>query len=226
MIAAIETHYAGYRFRSRLEARWAVFFDALGIAWQYEPQGFDSSENWALCGGLERPVQYLPDFFLPSPYGRHHGLWVEVKGSVEALRNDAPRYYSMLDYSSPLPGIVNSECEGWGASGWVLLGDIPRDRGFGIFVHPIVQHNKGLWHHWLVFFKGGGWSVIHADEIAQLHGLYSGHSYDPNSFLEQVLTAGLDARFLKTPRAYPDTLSAYNAARQARFEHGERGRAA
>jgi hypothetical protein len=24
---AIETHYKGYRFRSRLEARWAVFFD-------------------------------------------------------------------------------------------------------------------------------------------------------------------------------------------------------
>ena len=30
-IAAIETEYCGYRFRSRLEARWAVFLDALGI---------------------------------------------------------------------------------------------------------------------------------------------------------------------------------------------------
>ena len=29
MIKAIETVYNGYRFRSRLEARWAVFFDAL-----------------------------------------------------------------------------------------------------------------------------------------------------------------------------------------------------
>ena len=27
--------------RSRLEARWAVFFDTAGIAWQYEPEGFD-----------------------------------------------------------------------------------------------------------------------------------------------------------------------------------------
>ena len=26
----IETHYNGYRFRSRLEARWAVFFEAMG----------------------------------------------------------------------------------------------------------------------------------------------------------------------------------------------------
>lgn len=41
MIQAIETSYKGCRFRSRLEARYAVFFDALGIEWQYEPQGFE-----------------------------------------------------------------------------------------------------------------------------------------------------------------------------------------
>jgi hypothetical protein len=28
----IETRYRGFRFRSRLEARWAVFFDAAGAA--------------------------------------------------------------------------------------------------------------------------------------------------------------------------------------------------
>jgi hypothetical protein len=60
-IKAIETRYAGCRFRSRLEARWAVFFDHLHIAWKYEPEGF-------VCG----PVRYLPDFTLPghiiSPY--------------------------------------------------------------------------------------------------------------------------------------------------------------
>lgn len=35
-IKPIQTRYKGYHFRSRLEARWAVFFDALGIAWKYE----------------------------------------------------------------------------------------------------------------------------------------------------------------------------------------------
>ena len=30
-IKPIETIYNGYRFRSRLEARWAVLFDALGV---------------------------------------------------------------------------------------------------------------------------------------------------------------------------------------------------
>ena len=36
-IRAIETSYDGYRFRSRLEARWAVFFNEAGIEYQYEP---------------------------------------------------------------------------------------------------------------------------------------------------------------------------------------------
>ena len=52
MIQAIETEYNGYRFRSRLEARWAVFFDALGVRYEYEPEGF------RLPGG----DWYLPDF--------------------------------------------------------------------------------------------------------------------------------------------------------------------
>lgn len=56
MIKAIQTAYKGFRFRSRLEARWAVFFDAMGIKWEYEPEGFDLGEfGW-----------YLPDFYLPQ----------------------------------------------------------------------------------------------------------------------------------------------------------------
>lgn len=65
-IKAIETRYKGYRFRSRLEARWAVVFDALGLRWEYEPQGF--STPWG---------PYLPDFCLHGAYGP---VWFEVKG--------------------------------------------------------------------------------------------------------------------------------------------------
>jgi hypothetical protein len=66
-IEAIETSYAGYRFRSRLEARWAVFFDSLGMKYKYEPQGY-------LLDG--KP--YLPDFLIhpDTPYA----TWFEVKG--------------------------------------------------------------------------------------------------------------------------------------------------
>lgn len=68
-LTAIQTNYAGCRFRSRLEARWAVFFDSLGLEWLYEPQGFTV--------GPDR-MPYLPDFWLPD-----FELWVEVKGVLE-----------------------------------------------------------------------------------------------------------------------------------------------
>src|SRR5690606_1394774 len=37
----IQTEYRDCHFRSRLEARWAVLFDAMGLAWEYELEGFD-----------------------------------------------------------------------------------------------------------------------------------------------------------------------------------------
>lgn len=66
-IQAIQTRYLGYEFRSRLEARWACFFTALGIPWHYEPEGYD----------LEPGVRYLPDFYLPSI-----DTFFEVKGEA------------------------------------------------------------------------------------------------------------------------------------------------
>jgi hypothetical protein len=42
----IETRYKGYRFRSRLEARWAVFFDAVGEGWEYEKEGYETEAGW------------------------------------------------------------------------------------------------------------------------------------------------------------------------------------
>src|SRR5699024_1000503 len=53
---AIQTKYNGYHFRSRLEARWAIFFDALGIRYEYEAEGYV----------LEDGKYYLPDFWLPD----------------------------------------------------------------------------------------------------------------------------------------------------------------
>jgi hypothetical protein len=64
IIKPIETIYKEYRFRSRLEARYAVYFDSVGITWEYEREGYD------LGGGLF----YLPDFWLPQVM-----MWAEVK---------------------------------------------------------------------------------------------------------------------------------------------------
>ena len=64
-LQAIETVYNGYKFRSRAEARWAVFFDAAGIEYQYEPEGFKLSDG----------TLYLPDFYLPES-----DTWCEAQG--------------------------------------------------------------------------------------------------------------------------------------------------
>ena len=45
-LKAIDTPYQGHLFRSRLEARWAVFFDALGLEWEYESEGYDLDGIW------------------------------------------------------------------------------------------------------------------------------------------------------------------------------------
>jgi len=72
---AIPTEYAGYQFRSRLEARWATFFDHAHIEWHYEIEGYQ------LAAG-----RYLPDFWLPTISG---GAWFEVKGTKPTERESA-----------------------------------------------------------------------------------------------------------------------------------------
>ena len=98
MIKAIDTKYNGYKFRSRLEARWAVFFDEMGIKYEYESEGFELSDG----------TRYLPDFYLPELK-----CYVEIKHS-EAIKvsyekempiwgwftfteSDTEKYYKFID---------------------------------------------------------------------------------------------------------------------------------
>ena len=60
----IPTVYSGYRFRSRVEARWAAFFDLAGWRWWYEPLDLSG---------------YIPDFVLDLPRGP---TLVEVKATL------------------------------------------------------------------------------------------------------------------------------------------------
>jgi len=79
-IGAIETVFDGCPFRSRLEARWAVFFKTAGIRYIYEPE----------CFRLPSGKLYLPDFYLPDVNMRttedKGGIYVEVKPSRPDFR--------------------------------------------------------------------------------------------------------------------------------------------
>jgi hypothetical protein len=100
MIKAIETRYKGYRFRSRLEARWAVFFDSIGMEWVYEPEGFDLGPL-----GL-----YLPDFFVHG--NGHRGPYIEIK-PTRPNENEIHKLISVCDdkcaYGLMLWGVPGEE---------------------------------------------------------------------------------------------------------------------
>jgi len=68
-LRAIPTEYDGVVYRSRNEARYAVFFKKLGIVNEWEPQGFHSRGGHC----------YLPDFLLAG-----QALIAEIKGSFDA----------------------------------------------------------------------------------------------------------------------------------------------
>lgn len=237
MIKAIETRYKGYHFRSRLEARWAVFFDTLGVPWEYEPEGYGRGAD-----------QYLPDFRLWRGSRRFpEGLFVEVKGDPEGLSREAQRNTDRHEYGGVLPGF--NESYETGAGGLLLLGDIP-DPHTGPHLHKLIQHKGGLVLTWAVFdlYKSpleiliDDWTeptatliviggrrrnaVYGTQELAEACGLRPWdayyHIHDGSFDTEQadfwrVVTASEDL-----PGGY-GACRAYAAARSARFEHGASG---
>lgn len=93
-VKPIETYYNGYRFRSRLEARWAILFDAMGWPYEYEPEGYD----------LGKAGWYLPDFWIPiCPKNNFTGYtgagyFIEIKGN-ELTKNEKKKVAALSYYS-------------------------------------------------------------------------------------------------------------------------------
>lgn len=107
----IETRYKARVFRSRLEARWAVFFDALNIPWRYEEQGFE----------LRSGAKYLPDFHLTT-----QDVWVEVKGVAPHFDD---KCYEFVDEMTDV-----------GVCAFVVIGMPPGERGSMNFYSTLRQH--------------------------------------------------------------------------------------
>lgn len=92
----LETVYRGHRFRSRAEARWAVFFENLSIEYEYEPEGFD----------LGFGCLYLPDFYLPGLE-----VYFEVKGREPS--REEQRKAELLSSAAQIPVLI-----AWGQIGY------------------------------------------------------------------------------------------------------------
>ena len=195
-ITAIPTEYKGYRFRSRLEARWAVFFDACRVEWEYEPEGFS----------LPNGQNYLPDFLLHGCGGRSPSdLYVEVKGKMTEADAEKIWQFSGVEYvdkhmnvANPIlvvAGIPDGDdirdienfCKEWGYNGFPGIRRDPYPFNFETIdgdhfvAHPGINKNGRF----------------------ELFGDDSSYTYD---------------------RDNAATLRAFKLARQARFEHGEHPR--
>lgn len=231
-IKPVETEYNGYRFRSRLEARWAVFFDAAGIKYEYEPEGFETEDG----------TRYLPDFYLPELH-----TYVEVKGNREGAWEEIRRAQEMIVWGSSIRRIL-------------VLSDIPTDFDGGMWHFPCFYWDGTsdiVWVGWWFFhddyddeeiLKCRGhissadyyppWSIL--DD-----GTYRSYARNPISFQAvsdtvlrrekkirmfmasyDVFGRETDVEALKQQNYEFNrtTYEAFRAARQARFEHGEKPR--
>ena len=119
-IKAIPTQYAGVLFRSRLEARWAAFFDLCEWRWEYEP--FDLNgwlPDFRLMGFCDVLVEVKPYFFDNSKGIFDSDLVYEnmvdpfVNATLRKMSLAAPSSELLLLCASPL---LNPDSTNYGGS--------------------------------------------------------------------------------------------------------------
>ena len=199
MIKPIETRYKGFRFRSRLEARWAVFFDAVGIEWDYEPEGFEVGSK-----------AYLPDFWLPEL-----GIWYEIKGTLTWKETNAgglrgflsPELRLMQDFRDKGVACCLSE----GLPGWRKI------HWFGWDANESSAGASEDYGHWIISDKSN-------QAIIRLEYMYS--RPDKSIYNSEIFSSENELRWVHEPEAKRFSYlinNAYNKAKSARFEYGESG---
>ena len=198
----IETIYNGYRFRSRLEARWAVFFDVLGVTYQYEPEGFDLNGTW-----------YLPDFYLND-----FKIYVEIKPAIDNY--DAYQEWELLcakfrDYADR--AIL------------LCVGDPYEDRYKHLFAWDYGCSSAGSSDVDALFTSYNNTPVIVTEPLSSDKEIALSSLYDVYSELVGTpyqIDGAYDElwHYAQEDHLNPDVVDiAKIKARQARFEYGEKG---
>lgn len=196
-LKAIQTEYKGYLFRSRLEARWAVFLDSLGVKWEYEPEGYDLGNG--MC--------YLPDFRLHDVtinhgfFKRHCTIYLEVKGQMnDGDATKINRFYEL--------GYENGNRYGESATAVLVVGNISDGETMEQLIDYMQREAYSNHGRWPNFYNFG---TIDGDYFAAYPGV---DQYGVFTLF------GDDANYLWSMN-FAATERAYRLARQARFEHGE-----
>lgn len=131
------SEYSGVVFRSRLEARWALFFDLMGWDWDYEPGMYP-------VGGR----MYIPDFWVDA-LG-----WVEVKGARFLTKVSGAKIARAV-------GVLPRRCEPFGRAGRLLIaGRLECEREHFRPVHNVVVADGGVANVFRGVVTGGGVELV------------------------------------------------------------------
>lgn len=220
-IKAIETKYNGYNFRSRLEARWAVFFDAAGIRYEYEAEGFDMDGDY-----------YLPDFWLPDI---DNGIYAEVKGQwKDGDYKKIEKFWETGDHPLVILGGLptKEELDNYDVYGYVDKYEHCFEIGGPCYSED--EGKSGFWDWPYLFcvcpacgkvgieFDGRGWRVCGYKHVNK--SLETMTYEDENGNVHRFKYPEC-AGWRTDDKGYSWNNSklkkAYDKARQARFEHGE-----
>lgn len=231
---AIQTQYNGRLFNSRLDARWAVFFDALCVKYEYGENGFDFKfwENYKYfwipefdCYFMTRPWDIREVKFLAEKFTKRvvMSLGDSVDDFARLIAVNIPDFYYEVKidstselvnaaflhgYQDLMSGCLTVHCP-------VCGGEYV---GFGVPSHAETD-NYNVW-------KGRGDAVkipMHCETDLHLWVLVLGF-HKGNTFLtfEDVTEFSTNNYALMFANGDRDALRrAYGHARYTRFEHGE-----
>lgn len=166
-IAAIPTKYKGIQFRSRLEARWASFFDLCRWYWKYEP--FD------LPG-------WIPDFAIYPYVGSH---------SDDAWNWKPDLSRPILVEIKPITSLCDATIEkiGVAAASWLSANRAPTGEVWLLGNGPM--EGRSSWFRQLGWRIGAFWlSDFRRDDPKSVtnpkhwHELYAFQYYGPNGLLD------------------------------------------
>ena len=217
-IKAIDTSYKGFLFRSRLEARWAVFFDALGLDWEYESEGFELPDG----------TRYLPDFCVRTPQG--NPIWYEIKPERVTSDMKHASFKSALYAAEEKSRLGYTDEAGPQPRSALLCGDPARvlieqatplcprcgliDHEVRAIMGDLLIFPTGITRDIDTYCESCDWETPCGAGNDQQNGVL-GVSVTP--YKGSLITPGDDYRKLVTAIA-----KAANAARAARFEWGDR----
>ncbi|MGJ5822064.1 hypothetical protein ACSBQS_05425 [Serratia sp. H402Y] len=175
------TTYRGITYRSQTEARWAVFFDALGVTYHYEPEKIKLS-----TGEI-----YIPDFYIDD-----FKAYFEVKPANDEIISTESRKARILSFDNPdqrvwlaagapspkTPNIL--PLDKWGQL--VPISHILTTPEWRYFIHEDRRDERVYWLHSFAYagyeIGGPGESTFHHREPLNHKNVLKGYTLARSAF--------------------------------------------